>query len=159
MPFPYSATIVLLASGPPNAPCDPSGLWAAIHTALRLDAMSESSAPDPWTIKFSPPLEVRSDFGRYDPISFVSSCVLKIEPVPIGLEVTLHIELVPLIVFATGVAVIVPVIGVASPGNGVVLALAVLCLGYYLVRWRMSQWLRALTQREGASWPPDYHVR
>lgn len=155
MPFPYSATIVVLTSGPPNARRDPAGLWAAVHTALRLDAMTESPDPDRSTLRFTLPSRVRSDLGSYDPMSLVSRCVLHVEPVPIGLEVTLRITLLPLVVLAVQVGVLVPLTRVASPVTGTLLAFAILGAGYFLARWRMRRWLRALTQRDDTPFGPE----
>ena len=145
MPFPYSFTVVVPASGPPKAPRDPAGLWAAIHTALRLDTAAERTLNEQ-TLRFYLPLEIRSDFGRYDPMSLVSGCTLHIEPVPIGLEVRLQVELVPLLLLALGSAGAVLILGWLSPVNAVALALTLLGIGYPLVRWRMTQWLLALAR-------------
>ena len=146
MPFPYSLKVIVPASGPPKAPQDPSGLWAAVHAALRLDAVAERTLSEQ-VLRFYPRLETRSDFGRYDPMSLVSTCTLRIHPVPIGLEVTLQVELVPLLVVALGLAGAMVVLHQLSPVNGLALAVALLGIGYALVRWRMTRWLLALTQR------------
>ena len=146
MPFPYSLTVIVPAAGPRNAPQDPAGLWAAVHTALRLDEVAERTLSEQ-VLRFYPRLETRSAFGRYDPMSLVSTCTLRIQPVPIGLEVTLHVELVPLLVIALGSAGAMVFLRQLSPVNGVALALALLGIGYALVRWRMTRWLLALTQR------------
>ena len=156
MPFPYSFTLVVPASGPPQAPRDPAGLWAGIYTALRLDASAQFpliqstlrlSRPDEQTLRFYLPRDSGSDLGKYDPMSLTSSCTLRIKPVPIGLEVTLQVELAGLLVLALGSAAAMVVPGWLSPANGAALALALLGMGYPLVRWRMTRWLLALTQR------------
>lgn len=156
MPFPYSFTLVVLASGPPGAPRDPTGLWAGLYTALRLDAEAEFplsaptlrlSHPDEHTLRFYLPRDSGSELGRYDPLGLASSCTLRIEPVPVGLEVTLQVELLPLLGLALGLAVVMVLAGGLSPANGAALALAVLGIGYPLVRWRVTRWLLALTRR------------
>ena len=156
MPFPYSFTIVVPASGPPNAPRDPVGVWAAINTALRLDVAAEYPLspqwlrvyrPDERMLRFWLPRDSGSDLGRYDPIVLTSRCTLRIEPVPIGLEVTLQVELVPLLLLAVTLGAVSAAVRLLSPVNSAALALAVLGIGYHLVRWRVTRWLLALTRR------------